>query len=101
MPSFTPTTTWSSKQTLQLQGFWKILHDMMNPFLQFLTDAQTLASVFNSTKCYVSAMDLDKALPNKGEILSSLKRFLDLLHAHMPVKEGYGLGNKRKRQCLK
>lgn len=41
---------------------------MMNPFLQFLTDAQTLASVFNSTKSYLSAMDLDKALPNKGEI---------------------------------
>jgi len=63
-----------------------------------LTDAQTLNSVVDSIKNYISIIDSDKAVPNKGEILSSMKRALDLLHVHMPIKEGYGPSNKRQRQ---
>ncbi|KAG0058642.1 hypothetical protein BGZ89_001091, partial [Linnemannia elongata] len=63
-----------------------------------LTVAQTLSNIVDSINSYISVMDPDKAVPNDDEVLSTMKRARDLLHAYMPVKEEYSLSNKRQRQ---
>jgi len=70
----------------------------LQPAPTVLTVAQTLSSIVDSINSYISVMDPDKAVPNDDEVLSTMKRARDLLHAHMPVKEGYSLSNKRQRQ---
>ncbi|KAF9081559.1 hypothetical protein BGX29_004413, partial [Mortierella sp. GBA35] len=85
------------------KGHWEFRADRMTLSLEVLsleppptvlTVAQTLSSIVDSINTYISVMDPDKPVPNNDELLSSMKRARDLLHAHMPVKEGYSLSNK-------
>ncbi|KAF9136659.1 hypothetical protein BGX30_010964 [Mortierella sp. GBA39] len=70
----------------------------LQPAPTVLTVAQTLSSIVDSINSYISVMDPTKDVPNNDEVLSTMKRARDLLHAHIPVKEGYSLSNKRQRQ---
>ncbi|KAF9283300.1 hypothetical protein BGZ88_010544, partial [Linnemannia elongata] len=58
----------------------------LQPAPTVMTVAQTLSSIVDSINSYISVMDPKKAVPNDGEVLSTMKKARDLLYAHMPVK---------------
>ncbi|KAH7056097.1 hypothetical protein BKA57DRAFT_488960 [Linnemannia elongata] len=71
----------------------------LQPAPTALTVAQTLSSIVDSINSYFSVMNPEKAVPNddEDEVLSTIKRARDLLHAHMQFKEG---GDRRMAEYL-